>query len=376
MGGGFIFHYSFFIIKMTTSQIASQFALQGEVASIKPLGEGFINDTFIVTTTGDNPNYILQRKNHKVFPDVPAMMDNIVKVTAHMKAKIINAGGDPMRESLTVIFTNDGMPYYFDAEEGNYWAVCVFIEGSVTIDNATSLDLCYKGGQGIGRFQKMLADYPDPLHETIKGFHNIRFRYEQWDDTLRRDPFGLVKTVQEEIGWVESRRQQMLDFWKLVEDGSLPMRVTHNDTKLSNILFDKDGNVLCAIDLDTCMSSTALNDVGDALRSYTNTGAEDDQDLSRVSMDIDRFRAYVGGYLAEMKDSLNDCEKQWLAFSAIYITFEQVLRFLMDYIDGSTYWKIQYPTHTLVRTQAQYKLLQSMEAQYDEMQQIVRDLLA
>jgi Ser/Thr protein kinase RdoA (MazF antagonist) len=185
-----------------------------------------------------------------------------------------------------------------------------------------------------------------------------------------------VKTVQEEIGWVESRRQQMLDFWKMVEDGSLPMRVTHNDTKLSNILFDKNGDVLCAIDLDTCMSSTALNDVGDALRSYTNTGAEDDQDLSRVSMDIDRFRAYVAGYLSEMKDSLNDCEKEWLAFSAIYITFEQVLRFLMDYIDGSTYWKIQYPTHTLVRTQAQYKLLQSMEAQYPQMQAIVRELLA
>ena len=357
---------------MTTSQIASQFALQGEVASIKPLGEGFINDTFIVTTTGDNPNYILQRKNHKVFPDVPAMMDNIVKVTAHMKAKIINAGGDPMRESLTVIFTNDGMPYYFDAEEGNYWAVCVFIEGSVTIDNATSLDLCYKGGQGIGRFQKMLADYPDPLHETIKGFHNIRFRYEQWDDTLRRDPFGLVKTVQEEIGWVESRRQQMLDFWKLVEDGSLPMRVTHNDTKLSNILFDKDGNVLCAIDLDTCMSSTALNDVGDALRSYTNTGAEDEKDLDKVEMSMDMFKAYMKGYLQAMKDNLTPVELEYLAFSGIYITYEQVLRFLMDYIDGDTYYKTKYPEHNLVRTRAQHKLLTSMEAQLDSMNAFIK----
>ena len=361
---------------MDINHIAAQFDLKGTIATIKPLGEGFINDTFVVKTVeADAPNYILQRKNHKVFPDVPAMMDNIVKVTAHMKAKIINAGGDPMRESLTVVFTKQGLPYYYDEAEGNYWAVCIFIEGSVTIDNATSLELCFKGGQGIGRFQKMLADYPDPLNETIKGFHNIRFRYQQWDDTLRRDAFGLVKTVQEEIKWVEDRRQQMLDFWKLVEDGSLPMRVTHNDTKLSNILFDQKGDVLCAIDLDTCMSSTALNDVGDALRSYTNTGAEDDQDLGRVSMDINRFKAYVGGYLSEMKDSLNDCEKDWLAFSAIYITFEQVLRFLMDYIDGSTYWKIQYPTHTLVRTQAQYKLLQSMEAQYGEMQQIVKELL-
>lgn len=359
---------------MQVQEIAAQFAIQGEIAEIKPLGEGFINDTFIVKTSGDTPNYILQRKNHVVFPNVPEMMDNIVRVTAHIKNKVAQAGGDPMRESLTVVFTHDGLPYFYD--EPNYWAVCVFIEGSVTIDNATSLDLCFKGGQGIGRFQKMLADFTSPLYETIKGFHNIKFRYEQWDDTIRRDQFGLVKTVQEEIKWVEDRRQQMLDFWKLVENGELPMRVTHNDTKLSNILFDKDGEVLCAIDLDTCMSSTALNDVGDALRSYTNTGAEDDQDLSRVSMDIDRFRYYVAGYLSEMKDSLNDCEKEWLAFSAIYITFEQVLRFLMDYIDGSTYWKIQYPTHTLVRTQAQYKLLQSMEQQYPEMQQIVKELLS
>ena len=357
---------------MNINDIAKQFRLEGEIAEIKPLGEGFINDTFIVKTTGDTPNYILQRKNHMVFPDVPAMMDNIVRVTQFMKARIAEQGGDPMRESLTVIFANDGKPYFYD--EPNYWAVCVFIEGSVTIDNATSLDLCFKGGQGIGRFQKMLADFTEPLNETIKGFHNIRFRYEQWDEMIKADPHGLVKTVQEEIGWVESRRQQMLDFWKLVENGSLPMRVTHNDTKLSNILFDQKGDVLCAIDLDTCMSSTALNDVGDALRSYTNTGAEDDQDLSRVSMDINRFKSYVAGYLSEMKDSLNDCEKEWLAFSAIYITFEQVLRFLMDYIDGSKYWKIQYPTHTLVRTQAQYKLLQSMEAQYEEMKRIVGEL--
>ena len=180
---------------MTVNDIFSRFAYEGEIKEIKPLGEGFINDTFIVRTVGDAPDYILQRKNHNVFPDVPAMMDNIVKVTAHMKAKIINAGGDPMRESLTVVFAKDGKPYFFDAEEGNYWAVCVFIAGSVTIDNATSLDLCFKGGQGIGRFQKMLADYPEPLHETIKGFHNIRFRYEQWDDTLRRDKFGPLRAV-------------------------------------------------------------------------------------------------------------------------------------------------------------------------------------
>lgn len=357
---------------MELIDIAKKFNVSGEIDSVLPLGEGFINDTYVVKTVGSSPDYILQRKNHNVFPNVPEMMDNIVRVTAHMKAKIAGSGGDPMRESLTVVFTRDGLPYFYD--NPNYWAMCIFIEGSVTYDCATSIDLCYKGGQGIGRFQKMLADFDAPLHETIKGFHNIKYRFELWDDTLKRDRYGLVKTVQQEIGYVEARRDQMLNFWKLVENGDLPMRVTHNDTKLSNILFDKDGNVLCAIDLDTCMSSTALNDVGDALRSYTNTAAEDEPDLSKVGMDINRYRAYIAGYLSEMKNSLNDCEKEWLAFSAIYITFEQYLRFLMDYIDGSTYWKIQYPTHTLVRARAQYKLLLSMESQYETMKDIVDGL--
>ena len=167
----------------------------------------------------------------------------------------------------------------------------------------------------------------------------------------------------------------MLTFWSLVENGTIPTRVTHNDTKISNILFDSQTNeVLCAIDLDTVMSSTSLNDFGDAIRSYTNTGAEDDKELDRVSMNIDMFRAYAEGYLSERKDTLTQSELEWLAFSGIYITFEQVLRFLMDYIDGDKYYKVAYPDHNLVRTRAQYRLLQSMESQYEQMQAIVRDL--
>ena len=165
----------------------------------------------------------------------------------------------------------------------------------------------------------------------------------------------------------------MMEFWEKVESGEIPTRVTHNDTKLSNILFDKSNNVLCVIDLDTVMSSTSLNDVGDAMRSYTNMGAEDDKNLDNVSMDIARFEAYMKGYLSERKSSLTQSEKDWLAFSARYITFEQVLRFLLDYINGDTYYKIAYPEHNLVRTRAQYRLLQSMEEQYDKMRQIVKD---
>ena len=350
-------------------QIASQFAFEGEITAIEPLGEGFINDTFVVTTLGDTPNYILQRKNHHVFPDVPAMMDNIKRVTEHIKAKV----ADPMRETLTVVPAKDGRLYVEEGE--NYWAACLYIPDTVTYDRADTTDLAYQGGVGIGRFQALLADFTEPLNEVIKGFHNIRWRFQQWDAVLAADPAGRVKEVQEEIAWVEERREEMLAFWAKVESGEIPTRVTHNDTKISNILFDRSsGKVLCAIDLDTVMSSTSLNDFGDAIRSYTNTGAEDDRCLDRVEMDIDMFRAYAEGYLSEQRATMSPSEREWLAFSARYITFEQVLRFLMDYIDGDKYYKTAYADHNLVRTRAQYKLLQSIERQYDDMCAIIESL--
>lgn len=352
--------------------IAREFALDAEVTNIATLGQGFINDTYVVTTLGSR--YILQRKNHNIFPDVVAMMDNIWRVTTHLKAKVKAAGGDPEREVLTVIPTKEGKLYHRDGE--NFWAVSLYIEGSVTHDVANTPRLAYMGGRGIGRFQAMLADFNEPLNEVIKGFHNIRWRFEQWDRSLSEDKAGRKASVKEEIEWIESRRAQMLAFWEMVERGILPTRVTHNDTKLSNILFDENDEVLCVIDLDTVMSSTSLNDFGDAIRSYTNTGAEDDADLSRVAMNIETFRHYTEGYLSERGESMTRSEREWLAFSALYITYEQVLRFLMDYIDGDTYYKTAYPEHNLVRTRAQHKLLQSMEQQYEEMQAIVRELLA
>ena len=350
--------------------IAEHFALGGKIASIDRLGEGFINDTLTITMEGSSrPDYILQRKNHNVFPDVPAMMDNIYRVTNHIKAKIVASGGDPMRETLTIVPALDGKLYHKD-KDGNYWAVCVFIKDSVTHDRADTPELAYKGGEGLGLFQSQLADFTEPLAETIPGFLNIKFRFTQWDEAIAADAAGRVKDLKEEISWVESRRQKMLDFWHLVETGELPMRVTHNDTKLSNVLFNKDDSVLCMIDLDTCMSSTALNDVGDALRSYTNTGAEDDKDLDKVSMNLEIYKAYMAGYLSKMRDKLTPKELEMLPFAGIYITFEQVLRFLMDYINGDTYYRIAYPEHNLVRTRAQYKLLTSMESQWEEMKNI------
>lgn len=352
--------------------IASRFAIRGTVRSIETLGEGFINDTFIVRTEGDAPDYILQRKNRYIFPDVPAMMENIRKVTDHIRNRIAAEGGDTLREVMTVVPTIDAQLCYRD-EEGEYWAVSIFIDDTVSYNRADTEELARMGGVGIGRFQTQLADFNEPLSETIKGFHNMRHRFGQWDRSLARDAAGRVGALTEEIAWIESRREEMTAFWSKVEDGTIPTRVTHNDTKINNILFDRQGRVLCVIDLDTVMPATALNDFGDAIRTYANTGAEDDTDLSRVGLSLPMFAAYADGYLSQRAATLDAAELEWLAFSARYITYEQVLRFLMDYIDGDTYYKIKSPDHNLIRTRAQYKLLCSMEEQYEAMCRIIKE---
>lgn len=356
-------------------EIARQFRLKGSVKKVVALGEGFINDTFIIHTEGNSPNYILQRKNKKVFSPIPAMMENIEKVCSHIKAKVEKAGGDPMREAMTVIPANDGKLYFLD-EEGEYWAVSLFIDDTIAYEAAETPELAYAGGKGIGKFQALVSDLKEPLTDILPGFHNIRIRYEQWDDVLHRDPAGRKVKVAEEISWIESRRKEMMDFWKRVEDGTIPTRVSHNDTKINNILFDKNGKVLCVIDLDTVLNSTVLNDFGDAIRYYTNTGKEDDTNLDNVSMDMKIFKAFARGYLEEASLFLTPKEIEYLAFSARYITCEQVLRFLMDYIDGDNYYKIKSQEHNLVRTRAQYKLLASMEDQYDEMKKVISELVA
>ena len=361
---------------MNTSlkNIAREFKIEGKIDHVKPLGDGFINDTFIITTTGKSPNYILQRKNKKVFSPIPDMMENIQKVSLHIKNKVKESGGDPMREAMTIIPTKDDELYFLDKED-EFWAVCLFIDETISYEAAETPELAYAGGKGIGKFQSLVTDLEEPLVNILPGFHDIRYRFKQWDEVLSKDPLGRKNLVSEEISWIESRRQEMLSYWELVENGKIPTRVSHNDTKINNILFDKNGDVLCAIDLDTVLNSTVLNDFGDAMRFYTNTGLEDDENLDNVSMDINIYRAFAKGYLEETEWFLTEIEKQYLAFSAKYITYEQVLRFLMDYIDGDNYYKIKSPEHNLVRTRAQYKLLQSMEDQYDKMVEIVNELI-
>jgi len=357
------------------TKIAKQFRLEGEVAKVKPLGEGFINDTFIITTEGGSPSYILQRKNKNIFSPIPAMMENIQKVCLHIKKKVEQTGGDPMREAMTIIPTLDGKLYFLD-DENEYWAVCLFIEDTIAYEAAETPELAYAGGKGIGKFQFLVSDLDETLVNILPGFHDIRYRFKQWDEVLAKDPVGRKAKVAREIDWIESRRIEMLDFWKLVEDGTIPTRISHNDTKINNILFDKKGDVLCVIDLDTVLSSTVLNDFGDAMRFYTNTGAEDDENLDNVSMDMEIYKAFAKGYLEETASFLTDKEIEYLAFSAKYITYEQILRFLMDYIDGDNYYKIKSPEHNLVRTRAQYKLLLSMEDQFKKMNEVVKDFMS
>jgi Ser/Thr protein kinase RdoA (MazF antagonist) len=351
--------------------IAQNFQIEGEIKEVTNLGDGFINDTFIIKTGDGSPNYILQRKNKRIFSPIPAMMDNIQKVCLHIKKKVEKAGGDPMREAMTIIPANDGKLYFLDKDD-EYWAVCLFIEDTIAYNAAETQGLATAGGKGIGKFQSLVADLKEPLVNILPGFHDIRYRFKQWDAVLAKDPVGRKAEVSEEIGWIESRRNEMLDFYQLVENGTIPTRISHNDTKINNILFDKQGEVLCVIDLDTVLSSTVLNDFGDAIRFYTNTGLEDDLNLDNVSMDMKIFEAFTKGYLEEAKSFLTEKELEYLAFSAKYITYEQVLRFLMDYIDGDNYYKTKSAEHNLVRTRAQYKLLTSIEEQFDEMNRIVQ----
>lgn len=354
--------------------VGKHFAFDGVVQEIRSLGEGLINDTFFVETIGNSPNYILQKKNKNIFKDIPAMMDNIYKVSSHLKEKIVRQGGNPLREALTITPTLDNKLYYLD-EDGEYWAACLFIDNTIAYDYADSPALAAQGGRGIGKFQSMLADMKEPLADILPGFHNMKFRFQQWDEVLAKDPIGRKKHVLKEIGWIENRRDEMLALWNKFEAGELPVRVTHNDTKISNILFDKQGNVLCVIDLDTVLSSMCLNDYGDAIRSYTNAGKEDDENSDNVYIKMDIFEGYTAGYLSEAITFLTPAEIENLAFSAKYITFEQVLRFLMDYIDGDNYYKVKNNTHNLIRTHAQYKLLQSMDENYEKMCEIVNRLV-
>lgn len=346
----------------TLRSICTNFLYDDRI-EVEPMGEGFINDTVTVRTPGSR--YILQRKNSDIFKDIPGMVSNILKVTGHIKSKAIAAGEDPNRATLTLIPTKDGENFHHElsGEAAGWWVMTLFIDCADGVDKADTPGMARKGGAGMGRFQKLLSDFDGDLVDTLPGFHNIKFRFQQWDEAVSRDSAGRVAACAEEIEWIESRRKEMLEFFTLIESGRIPARVTHNDTKISNMLFDHNGDVICMIDLDTVLRAPCLYDFGDAVRSYTNTGKEDDTDLSAVSMSRPMYDALLEGYLSEAGSFLTPVEREWLPFSGYYITFEQVLRFLMDYLEGDHYYRIKYPEHNLVRARAQHTLLESIGRQ-------------
>ena len=351
-------------------RIAEQFRLDGAVQSVATLGEGFINDTYIVTT--ERARYVLQRKNRNVFTDIPAMMRNIEGVTSFLREKVRRAGGDPRREVMTVIPTHDGALYYEDAA-GDYWAATLFIEDSVTCQSASTPELARCGGEGIGRFQRMLADYGEPLADILPGFHDIRFRFRQWDDALARDAAGRRASVAREIEWIECRRDEMLRFWQRVETGEIPRRVTHNDTKINNILFDRQGRVLCVIDLDTVLRSPCFNDFGDAIRFAANFVEEDCDEAEKECVNLNVYWACAEGFLKKTAATLTDAEVDTLGPSCFALACELATRFLDDYIVGDKYFKIKNAEHNLVRTRCQIALAKDMLLKMDAMNAIVMD---
>ncbi|MFA6838449.1 MAG: aminoglycoside phosphotransferase family protein [Dysgonamonadaceae bacterium] len=350
-------------------EIVSQFTNSKENLSIKPLGAGHINDSFRVIT-GDN-EYVLQRINHSIFKDVEQLQNNIKRVTDHIRNKLVERGTEDIdRKVLTMVPTTDDKLYYQDGD-GNYWRMTIFIKDSKSYDDINPI-LANRAGLAFGDFQKMLADLPGgPLFETIPNFHNMETRLNSFRQSVHANNVGRLTSVQDLVNEIEARADDMCRAERMYREGTLPKRTNHCDTKVNNILFNSNDEVLCVVDLDTVMPGYVLSDFGDFIRTGANKGAEDDKDLNNIKLDLDIFRGYAEGYLQNAASFLTDVEIGNLAFGAKLLTFMQTVRFFTDYLDGDTYYKIEYGEHNLVRSRAQFKFLQELENHFDEMQSII-----
>ena len=353
-------------------EIVSQFDIKGTVSEVKPLGDGLINDTFkVVTAEADQPNYVLQHINNSIFENVEMLMDNIIAVTTHIRRKLEAAGTDDIdRKVLTFIPLKSCGKYYYVHTDGSYWRIMLFIPDAVTKSGVTP-ESSYEVGETFGNFQAMLADIPVQLGETIPNFHNMEFRLQQLRDAVKEDRAGRVAEVKDLLDEIEKRADEMCKGERLHREGKLPKRICHCDTKVDNMMFDADGNVLCVIDLDTVMPNFVFSDFGDFLRSAANTGKEDDKDLDAVNFNMEIFKSFAKGYLKSARSFLTPVEIENLPYAAKLFPYMQAVRFLADYLNGDTYYKTAYPGHNLVRTRAQFKLLTSAEAHEAEMQAFI-----
>ena len=356
-------------------EIVPEFAVEGTLVEAVPYGSGHINDTIRVTCaleSGGQKRYILQRMNDSIFRKPAELMENVMNVTAYLRKKILERGGDPDRETLTVIPTRAGEPFLKD-EEGDFWRMFLFVEGASSRDMVRTPEDFYNSAVAFGNFQFLLKDYPaKTLHETIPNFHNTVSRFADFKKAVEEDVCGRAKEVREEIRFALEREADTHVICDALADGTIPLRVTHNDTKLNNILIDdRTGKAICVIDLDTVMPGSALYDYGDSIRFGASTGAEDEKNLELVSCDLGLFEIYTKGFVEGCGKSLTQKEIRMLPVGAKLMTLECGMRFLADYLQGDIYYKIHRPEHNLDRARTQFKLVADMERKWDRMARIV-----
>lgn len=352
-----------------TPEILAGFGLPQDCPAV-PMTGGHINDTFSVDT--QEGRFVLQRINRFVFPSPEDIMENIIGVTEFLRAQLERQGGDPNRGTLAVRRAADGKGYYID-QNGEYWRCTAFIPGATAHETATSPKMLREAGRAFGEFQKMLSGYPaDTLHEIIPKFHDTPDRFRQLQEAVREDRAGRKKLVAAELEFAAQRETACGLLMELLQQGKLPLRVTHNDTKMSNVLIDdQTDEAVCVIDLDTVMPGLTAFDFGDSIRAGASTGAEDETDLSKVHFDLSLYEAYTEGFLSAAGHALTKEELQTLPDGAILMTFEVGIRFLADFLNGDVYFRVSRPEQNLDRARNQFHLVREMEGKRAEMEEII-----
>ena len=353
--------------------IISNFNIDGKLISCERYGEGHINETYlaVMENNGVKKDYILQKINSNLFKNVEALMNNIRLVTEFNRARILEKGGNPDRESLSLIYTKDKKAYY--QNQDGYFRVYKFITDAVAYQVVEKPEHFYQSAVAFGNFANLLAQFnATELYEVLPDFHNTVKRFNDFTNSLKADKFDRAKSVQKEIKFVLDRKDYCSKIVDLLKSGKMPTKVTHNDTKLNNVMLDvKTGEPVAVIDLDTIMPGSICYDFGDSIRFGCNPAAEDEKDLTKVNFDINLFEQYVKGYLLALGQSITPIEKENLAFGAILMTYECGMRFLADYLDGDIYFRVKRDGHNLDRARTQFKLIEDMEKAYSEMLKIV-----
>ena len=359
---------------MSYEKMIRAFGVEGEILVVEPFGSGHINDTLrvVVKTENEDKEYVLQRMNTDIFKDPVGLMNNIKLVTEYMKEIIIKKGGDPERETLHFYPTTEGKMFYID-DDGKYWRLEDMVMRSRSYDLAANREMFASTGEAFGQFMADLADFPaEQLVEVIPNFHNTRVRYQTFVSEVEANRAGRIEECRPEIEFALARKELAESIVKQLENNELPLRVTHNDTKINNILMDADTDKpLCIIDLDTIMPGACAYDFGDSIRFGASSALEDEQDLDKVYMKLDLFEAYTEGYMKAVGKTLTPAEAKSLAVGAMLLTYETGIRFLGDHLNGDVYFKIHRPGQNLDRARTQLKLVADMEAKYDQMQAIV-----